>query len=85
MTALYNQAKRSPCALRFHMAAEGGWDAGSTSGCMLAAGLLWAGAPISVGVLLSLGGTVAIFILLRRYYGEIGLKAVAPSLGPSAG
>jgi hypothetical protein len=42
---------------------------------MLAAGLLWAGAPISVGVLLSLGGTVAIFVRLRRYYGEIGLKA----------
>jgi hypothetical protein len=75
MTAVYNQAKRSPCALRFHMAAEGGWDAGAASGCILAAGLLWAGAPISLGVLLSLGGTAAIFTLLRRYYGEIGLKA----------
>ena len=46
MTAVYNQAKRSPCALRFHMAAEGGWDAGAASGCMLAAGLLWAWAII---------------------------------------
>jgi DHA1 family inner membrane transport protein len=74
MTAVYNQAKGSPCVLRFHMAAEGGWDAGAASGCLLAAGLLWAGAPISLGVLLSLGGTAAIFTLLRRYYGEIGLK-----------
>jgi MFS transporter, DHA1 family, inner membrane transport protein len=85
MTAVYNQAKGSPCALRFHMAAEGGWDAGGASGCMFAAGLLWAGAPMSLGVLMSLVGTAAIFALLRRYYGEIGLKAVAPSLGPSAG
>jgi MFS transporter, DHA1 family, inner membrane transport protein len=75
MTAMYNQAKRSPCALRFHMAAEGGWDAGGASGCLVAAGLLWAGAPISLGILLALGGTVAIFTLLRRYYGEIGPTA----------
>jgi len=85
MTAVYNQAKASPCALRrFHMAAEAGWDAGGASGCPLAAGLLWAGAPISLGVLLSLVGTAAIFALLRRYYGEIGLKAV-PIPGQAGG
>jgi MFS transporter, DHA1 family, inner membrane transport protein len=75
MTAVYNQAKGSPCALRFHIAAEGGWDAGAASGCMVAAALLWAGAPISLGILLSLFGTAAIFTLLRRYYGGVGLKA----------
>jgi hypothetical protein len=37
MTAVYNQAKRSPCVLRFHIAAEGGWDVGVTSGLCLAA------------------------------------------------
>ena len=41
MTAVYNQAKGSPCALRFHIAAEGGWDAGAASGCMMVAALLW--------------------------------------------
>jgi hypothetical protein len=72
MTAVYNQAKRSPCALRFHIAAEAGWDAGAASGCLVAALLLWAGAPLSLGILMSLLGTVAIFTLLRRYYGKPG-------------
>ena len=72
MTAVYNQAKGSPCALRFHIAAEAGWDAGAASGCLIAAILLWAGAPLSLGILLSLCGTVAIFALLRRYYGKFG-------------
>jgi MFS transporter, DHA1 family, inner membrane transport protein len=74
MTAVYNQAKGSACALRFHIATEGGWDVGAASGCMLAAGLLWAGAPISLGILLSLLGTAATFVLLRRYYGGVGQK-----------
>jgi MFS transporter, DHA1 family, inner membrane transport protein len=84
MTAIYNQAKGSPCALRFHIAAEGGWDAGAAGGCMVAAALLWAGAPISLGILLSLLGTAAVFVLLRRYYGKIGFKTLPSSLGPSA-
>jgi hypothetical protein len=78
------ETAHSPCALRFHVAAKAGWDAGGASGCPLAAGLLWAGAPISLGVLLSLVGTAAIFALLRRYYGEIGLKAV-PIPGQAGG
>ena len=53
---------------------EGGWDVGAASGCMLAAGLLWAGAPISLGILLSLLGTAATCVLLRRYYGGVGQK-----------
>jgi DHA1 family inner membrane transport protein len=69
MTAVYNQAKGSPCTLRFHIATEGGWDAGAATGCLAAALLLWAGAPIALGVLLSLLGAAAIFALLRRYYG----------------
>ncbi len=85
MTAVYNQAKGSPCVLRFHVATEGGWDVGAAIGCMATAALLWAGAPISLGILLSLLGAGAIFVLLRRYYGEISLKALPPFLGPSAG
>jgi hypothetical protein len=82
MTAIYNQAKGSPCALRFHIATEGGWDAGAAGGCMVAAALLWAGAPISLGILLSLLGTAASFALLRRYYGEVGLKAYTAPCAP---
>jgi len=85
MTAIYNQAKISPCALRFHIATEAGWDAGAASGCLVAAALLGAGAPIWLGIVLSLLGTAAIFVLLQRYYDEVGVKAVPASLGPSAG
>jgi MFS transporter, DHA1 family, inner membrane transport protein len=80
MTAVYNQAKGSPCALRFHIATEGGWDAGGASGCMLAAGLLWAGVPISFAILISLVGTAAAFMLLRRYYKQVGLQASSAAI-----
>jgi hypothetical protein len=76
MTAVYNQAKAAPCVLRFHIAAEGGWDAGAAAGCLVAAGLLWAGAPIPFAILLSLLGAAANFALLRRYYGGVGMKAI---------
>ena len=69
MTAVYNLSKRSPCVLRFHIAAEGGWDAGGASACLLAAGLIWAGAPLSAAIAVSLLGTAAAFVLLRRAYG----------------
>jgi hypothetical protein len=79
MTAVYNQAKGSPCAMRFHIATEGGWDAGAASGCLVAAGLLWAGAPISVCILLTLGGAAAVFVLLRRYYGGLAAGGLSPA------
>ena len=68
MTAVYNQAKRAPCPLRFQVAAEGGWDIGGASSCGLAALLAALGVPLSVGILLSLFGAGGAFLLLRRYY-----------------
>lgn len=68
MTAVYNLSKASPCPLRFHIATEGGWDAGGASGALTAAALLWAGAPFWAAILLGLVGTSAAFVLLRRYY-----------------
>ena len=68
MTAIYNQAKSSPCALRFHVATEGGWDLGCAAGCLTAALLSIMGAPLSIGILLSLVGVVPLFILLQRHY-----------------
>jgi hypothetical protein len=75
MTAIYNLAKSSRCVLRFHIATEGGWDAGGTSASLLAAGLLWAGAPLSLAILLALVGTAAALVLLRRYYDGLDQKA----------
>jgi MFS transporter, DHA1 family, inner membrane transport protein len=67
-TAVYNQAKRSPCPLRFHIASEGGWDLGGGVALLISAGLLAAGVPLGPVILLSLLGTLAGFLLLRHYY-----------------
>lgn len=69
MTAVYNLSKNSPCVLRFHIAAEGGWDAGGATGCLMAAALIWIGAPLSVAIAAALIGTAAAFVLLRKVYG----------------
>ena len=71
MTAVYNQAKRSPCSLRFHMATEGGWDAGCAAGSLVAAAFIALGLPLSFAILLSLAGAMAMLVLLRRYYAEL--------------
>ncbi len=70
MTAVYNLAKRAPCTLRFHVAAEGAWDVGNTACCLITAALVWAGAPLNTGLLLSLIGVALLFTLLRKYYAE---------------
>jgi DHA1 family inner membrane transport protein len=72
MTAVYNQAKRSPCPLRFHVATEGGWDIGGASGCVAAATLSAFGAPLSTTILLALAGVALGHFLLHRYYSGIG-------------
>jgi hypothetical protein len=72
MTPVYTLAKAAPCTLRFHVATEGGWDVGASAGCLLAAGLMRLGAPISVGVLLSLIGLAGAFVLLNSYYARQG-------------
>lgn len=76
MTAVYNQAKGSPCALRFHAAAEGGWDIGCASGCLVAAIMTGLGAPLSSAILLSFPGVALSFALLRRYYAGTGMSLV---------
>jgi MFS family permease len=68
MTAVYNQAKRAPCTLRFHVATEGGWDIGAASGLLIAALLISFGTPIPLVLLLPLIGLAAAFVQLRDYY-----------------
>ncbi len=70
-TAIYNQAKRSPCTLRFHIATEAGWDLGGASALLVAAGLLHVGVPIGTCLLLSLLGVLASFYLLRTYFSTL--------------
>jgi DHA1 family inner membrane transport protein len=68
MTAVYTQAKRAPCTLRFHVMAEGGWDVGGASGLLIAALLTALGVPLWASILLSLAGLAAMAVMLRRYY-----------------
>jgi hypothetical protein len=84
-TAVYNLAKRSPCPLRFHIAAEGGWDLGGAGASLVAAGLLAAGVPIGGCIMLSLAGAFAVFVLLRRYYGRESPRAAAQAMSEVAG
>lgn len=78
-TAMYNMAKASPCALRFNMASEGGWDVGCFVGCLTAAAAYHAGLSLSVGILQGVPAALAIIVLLRRYYGKSGrLPPTAP-------
>ncbi len=70
MTPAYNLAKASPCALRFHIASEGGWDVGCCSGCLAAAAVTASGLPLTVPLLMALPGMLVLVLVLRRYYGR---------------
>jgi hypothetical protein len=77
MTPIYNFAQRSPCPLRFHLVAEGAWDVGHASACLVTAGLLLAGAPLRATILLSLIGAIAVVAVIRRYYASAAAPAPA--------
>ncbi|MGL5010243.1 MAG: hypothetical protein ACRC6I_10195, partial [Paracoccaceae bacterium] len=52
---VYTLARQSPCSLRFHIVAEGGWDMGTCLSCLMVAALLQVGfsyhLPLAIGVL----------------------------------
>jgi MFS transporter, DHA1 family, inner membrane transport protein len=70
MTAVYNAAKASPCALRFHFAAEGGLDCGAAAACLTAAALLSRGLPLPAVIPLALPAILVQALLLRRRYAD---------------
>ena len=78
MTAVYNQAKRSPCVLRFHIAAEGGWDLGVSTGLSLAALIVWLGFSLAWGIALAFLGAAFVFVLLLRYYRDHASERIDP-------
>ena len=62
---IYERAKRTGAAYRFHLAAEAGWDGGAVAG-LLAAALVAASVPtMSLAVLPALLGVVAMQACLR--------------------
>jgi MFS transporter, DHA1 family, inner membrane transport protein len=70
MARVYTLAKDSGCPLRFHMAAEAGWDLGCATGCLIAAALIAAGVPLGLPILLALVGQAAAALMLRKSYGS---------------
>jgi MFS transporter, DHA1 family, inner membrane transport protein len=69
MARVYNLAKESGCPLRFHMAAEGGWDLGCAAGCLLAAAMLASGVSPGLPILFATVSLSAVALLLHRSYG----------------
>jgi hypothetical protein len=83
MTAVYNLSKHSPCSLRFHIAAEGGWDLGGAGAALLAAGLSASGLPLAAGILPALAGTAVSVTLLLRYFGRSAKPLPAAGTPPA--
>jgi hypothetical protein len=81
MTPVYNMAKLSPCTLRFHIAAEGGWDVGCFLGALASAAIVGAGVSLSWAVLLALPAVTVVASLLRGYYARHALP-IEPALAP---
>ncbi len=68
MTAVYNEAKASPCAFRFHFVAEGAWDLGGIASLLGAAAAWQAGIAPRLILLFAILGVVAQGFLLRSRY-----------------
>lgn len=71
MTAIYNEAKASGSALRFHFAAEIGWDVGGALACLTAAALCASGVSLQTVIALALPMVaVQAFLLDSSYAGR---------------
>jgi hypothetical protein len=77
MSVVYDQAKRSGEAYRFHFSAEAGWDIGAASGCLAAALLTWGTSLPSLAVMPGALGILGIFCCVRGQP-----AAVVPALAP---
>jgi MFS family permease len=65
MTMIYDRAKNSGAAFRFHFAAEGGWDAGAALGCLAGAGVALLTEHVSLVTLPAAAGIVLMYLCVR--------------------
>jgi hypothetical protein len=85
MTAIYNEAKASPCPLRYHLALEAAWDVGGALACLAAATALAWGASLQLVVLLALPLVALQAVGLRASYAaRREATTVAAPIGESA-
>jgi MFS transporter, DHA1 family, inner membrane transport protein len=71
---IYNMSRQSPCPLRFHIVAEGGWDAGTAVGCFVSAAAIYLGFSFFWPLLLGLGGCALAYVVLAPMYAEADLE-----------
>ncbi len=68
MTPVYNLAQASPCPLRFHIVAEGGWDIGCFAAALTAEACTASGLSLAAPILAALLGALAAVLLLLGQY-----------------
>jgi predicted MFS family arabinose efflux permease len=68
LTAVYNEARISPCVLRYQFAAESGWDMGGVLAGVIAAAMCYWGLPLEAVILLALPMVPVQALLLERSY-----------------
>lgn len=71
---VYNMSRQSACPLRFHIIAEGGWDAGTATGCLLSAVAIYWGFSFFLPILFGLVGCILAYVVLAPLYEEADLK-----------
>ena len=65
---IYHMTRQTPCALRFHVVTEGGWDAGTAIGCFAAAWAIYSGMGFFWPLLGGLVGCVLAYVILEPTY-----------------
>ena len=67
MSAIYDRAKKSGAAYRFHFVAEAGWDTGAALGCLAGAAAAWA---TNVPSLSTVPAAAGIWVIYRCVRGQ---------------
>ena len=65
---IYNLARQSPCPLRYHVVAEGGWDAGTAASCLISAALIHFGFSYFWPLLVALFGCGLGYLVLTNTF-----------------
>ena len=66
MSVVYDRARQSGAAYRFHFATEAGWDMGAAAGCLAAAAVAWLAMAPSLAVLPGMLGVAALYLCVRQ-------------------
>ena len=65
MSMIYDRAKNSGAAFRFHFVAEGGWDLGAALGCLAGAAVALATDKVSLATLPAAAGLLLMYVCVR--------------------